>query len=110
MHLNDIQKRVDKWIKQFEVGYWPPLSMFAALVEEVGELGREINSLEGHKPKKIADPETPKNILGLELADTLFSLVCIANHYDVNLESFLDRIFEKYSSRDGNRWTRKDFS
>jgi NTP pyrophosphatase (non-canonical NTP hydrolase) len=37
-------KIVDKWINQFE--YWPPLSMLASLVEEVGELAREINAKE----------------------------------------------------------------
>jgi len=46
LSLSEIQKTIDKWISQFEEGYWPPLSMFASVVEEVGQLGREINSLE----------------------------------------------------------------
>jgi len=43
--LKSIQKAVDDWISQFEEGYWPPLSMLAAVVEETGELARELNDL-----------------------------------------------------------------
>ena len=52
VHVKELQEKVNAWINQFEEGYWPPLSMFAAMVEEVGEVGREINYLEGFKPKK----------------------------------------------------------
>lgn len=108
MHLKDLQKQVHEWISQFEEGYWPPLSMFAALVEEVGELGREINHLEGFKPKKKPTSSSIKEDMGLELADLLFSLICIANHYDLDLETYFLKIIEKYSNRDKDRWTKKD--
>lgn len=39
-NLKDIQKAVDEWISQFEEGYWPPLSMLAAVVEETGGVGQ----------------------------------------------------------------------
>ena len=95
---------VDDWINQFEEGYWPPLSMLASLMEEVGEIAREINHREKIKKKKRTEPRTD---IGLELADVLFSLICLANHYDVDLESKFREAMEKYSSRDINRWTRK---
>ena len=47
-----MQAEVDRWISQFEEGYWHPLSQLARLTEEVGELGREINHRFGEKPKK----------------------------------------------------------
>ncbi|MEM1767373.1 MAG: hypothetical protein QXD86_05460, partial [Candidatus Bathyarchaeia archaeon] len=46
MTIKQAQKIVDEWINQFEEGYWPPLSMLASLMEEVGELAREINAME----------------------------------------------------------------
>ena len=49
--LRQAQKIVDDWINQFEEGCWPPLSMLASLVEEVGELAREINAREKIKKK-----------------------------------------------------------
>jgi len=82
--IKQAQKIVDEWINQFEEGYWPPLSMLASLVEEVGELAREINAREKIKKKK--ETELEKDI-GLEMADILFSLICLANHYEVDLES-----------------------
>ncbi len=47
--LEDIQELVDKWIREHG-GYWPSLSMVCAIMEELGEVAREINSLEGYKP------------------------------------------------------------
>ena len=78
--------------------------MLASLTEEVGELAREINHRERIKKKKETEPEGD---IGLELADVLFSLICLANHYRINLEDKFNEVMEKYSSRDENRWTRK---
>ena len=102
--LKKAQKIVDDWINQFEEGYWPPFSMLASLVEEVGELAREINAKEKIKKKKGMESEGD---IGLEMADILFSLICLANHYKIDLESKFREVIEKYSSRDFNRWTPK---
>ena len=101
--FKNIQKAVDDWIGQFEEGYWPPLSMLAALVEETGELARELNDREGHKKKRLPDDAN----LGLELADLLFGLVCIANYYHIDLDTAFKTVFEKYTKRDSERWTKK---
>lgn len=103
MTLKAIQTAVDDWIGQFEEGYWPPLSMLAALVEETGELARELNDREGFKKKREEDDTN----LGLELADLLFSLTCIANYYHIDLEAAFKDVLNKYSIRDMNRWTKK---
>jgi len=103
MDLKDAQRRVDAWISQFEEGYWPPLTNLARLIEEVGELAREMNHRFGHKPKK---PEEEDQELALELADVLFVLLVIANEQGIDLEEALERVLEKYRIRDGERWTR----
>ena len=102
--IKEAQKIVDEWINQFEEGYWPPLSMLASLVEEVGELAREINAKEKIKKKKKTEPE---NDIGMEIADVLFSLICLANYYGVDLEDKFREVIKKYSTRDKHRWTRK---
>ncbi len=104
MTLVSIQKAVDDWIGQFEEGYGPPLSVLAAVVEEMGELAREINDQEGYKKKRAPD----NTELGLELADVLFSIVCIANHYQIDLDAAFKMVLEKYTKRDMNRWTKKN--
>lgn len=101
--LRDAQRAVDAWISQFEEGYWPPLSNLARLIEEVGELARELNHRYGHKPKKADEPEQD---LALELADILFVIVTIANEQKIDLEDAFRRVLEKYRVRDSDRWER----
>ena len=103
MDLREAQRRVDAYISQFEEGYWPPLSNLARLTEEVGELAREMNHRFGHKPKKADEPEQD---LALELADILFVLLVIANEQKIDLADALERVLEKYRTRDSDRWTR----
>ncbi len=76
--------------------------MLASIVEEVGELAREINDLEGYKKKKVTEK---KRNLELELADIVFSIICIANYYKIDLEKALSKVIEKYTKRDIGRWT-----
>jgi NTP pyrophosphatase (non-canonical NTP hydrolase) len=102
MTLAEAQQAVDAWIGQFEEGYWPPLSNLARLVEEVGELARELNHRYGHKPKK---PDEPAQDLALELADILFVLVAIANQQKIDLDEAFQRVLAKYRTRDRDRWT-----
>jgi len=104
MSLSNTQRIVDDWIGQFEEGYWPPLSMLASIIEEVGELAREINSLEGYKTKKSTETKVS---LGEELGDLIFSIVCLANYYKIDLEDVFKKAIEKYTKRDVGRWTYK---
>lgn len=99
--LSDLQKQVDKWISQYGGGYWDPLSMLAALIEECGELAKEINYQQGYKPKK--SKERDHNIKE-ELADVLFALICIANYYKIDLEEELEKTLHKFTTRDGKRF------
>lgn len=104
MELKKAQERVDAWISRFEEGYWPPLVNLARLVEEVGELSRELNHRYGSKTKK---PDEPEQDLALELADVLFVLLALANEQGIDLDDAFSRTLEKYRARDSERWTRK---
>lgn len=95
------QTDVDKLVNKMG-GYWSPLAMLASITEEVGELAREINALEQIKPKKST--EKPKSI-GEELGDTLYSIICVANHYSVDLGEELKNVLKKYTIRDKDRFT-----
>jgi NTP pyrophosphatase (non-canonical NTP hydrolase) len=104
MSIRPNQDRVDAWIRQFEEGYFHPLTNMARLTEEVGELAREINHRFGQKTKK---PEEGDADLGMEMADILFVLICMANREGIDLQEAFDRMMEKVEARDANRWTRK---
>lgn len=101
MELKQAQERVDAWISRFEEGYWPPLTNLARLIEEVGELAREMNHRFGHKIKK---PDEPEQDLALELADVMFVLIVIANEQSIDLDEALEQVLEKYRERDSERW------
>jgi NTP pyrophosphatase (non-canonical NTP hydrolase) len=104
MDLKEAQARVDDWISQFEEGYWPPMDNLARLMEEVGELARELNHLYGSKPKK---PDERPQDLAIELADVLFVLLVIANEQRIDLDDALSEVLDKYRNRDSYRWARK---
>jgi len=95
-----IQNKIDEFIKN-QGGYWPPLSMLSAVFEEIGELAREINNLEGFKPKKTSEK---KHNLGEEMGDILFALICLANYYNIDLNEKINQSIEKYQKRDTNRF------
>jgi NTP pyrophosphatase (non-canonical NTP hydrolase) len=104
MSLREAQDRVDAWISQFEEGYFDPLTNLARLAEEVGELAREINHRFGQKTKK---PEEPPGDLGMEMADILFVLICMANRERIDLQDAFDRMMAKVRTRDDSRWRKK---
>jgi len=104
MSLQDAQARVDRWISQFEEGYFHPLTNMTRLSEEVGELAREVNHRFGQKTKK---PEELDGDLGMEMADIVFVLICMANREGIDLQAAFDAMMLKVETRDANRWTRK---
>ncbi|WP_206205452.1 MazG nucleotide pyrophosphohydrolase domain-containing protein [Thermococcus sp. MV5] len=95
--MMSIQKEVDELIKKFG-GYWEPFAMLTALIEELGELSREMLKAEG-----IKDQKEPAQIVE-EIGDVLFALLCIANYYNIDAEKALHKTISKYSSRDRERW------
>ncbi len=102
--LADLQTRVDTWIRQFEEGYFHPLTNMARLSEEVGELAREVNHRFGQKTKKASEAE---GNLGMEMADILFVLICMANREGIDLQEAFEGMMAKVEPRDGDRWTKK---
>ena len=107
MSFKDAQQRVDAWIHQFEEGYFDPLTNVARLAEEVGELAREVNHRFGQKTKKASELEGD---LGMEMADILFVLICMANREGIDLAAEFERMMAKVESRDEHRWTKKGVS
>ena len=105
MQLRDVQAEVDARVGQFKDGYWPPLANLARLVEEVGELSRELNHRYGPKTKKATEATAD---LALELGDILFVVAAIANQTGVDLDQGFAAVLEKLQGRDAQRWERKE--
>lgn len=93
--LPGVQAFVDAWIKQ-QGGYWSPLSQYARLAEEVGELGRELNFRFGDKPRAAKDAS---GSIADELSDVFFIVILLANYLGIDLATALNATIDKYGRR-----------
>ena len=104
MSFREAQQAVDRWISQYEEGYFSPLANVARLAEEVGELAREVNHHFGPKTKK---PDEQVGSIPMELADILFVVICLANSQHIDLDEAFAQMMAKVTARDAGRWTKK---
>lgn len=102
--MKDVQRQVHEWVTQYKIGYFKPLEIIARLAEETGELAREVNARFGPKKKKstedVADIEE-------EIADMIFTLACLANSLNLDMERGFSKVMDKCYGRDANRWEKK---
>jgi NTP pyrophosphatase (non-canonical NTP hydrolase) len=100
MTLEEAQKAVDNWIKEYGVRYFNELTNMAQLTEEVGEVARIIARRYGEQSEKESDKNKD---LGDELADVLFVIICLANQTGVDLQAALKKNLDKKTKRDATR-------
>ena len=100
MELNNLQKKVDDWIKKYGVRYFNELTNMAQLTEEVGEVARIIARRYGEQSEKESDKNKD---LGEELADVIFIVLCLANQTGVDLQAAFDKKLDVKTKRDHNR-------
>jgi len=102
--MNEIQKEVEEWVQQYKIGYFKPLEIMLLLTEETGELAREINHRFG--PKKKKDSEDTREVEE-EIADIIFTLTCLANSLNLDMDMGFKSVMNKLNSRDKDRWEKK---
>lgn len=100
MTIEQVQKQVDDWIKQYGVRYFSELTNTAILMEEVGEVARIMSRKYGDQSFKPSDKDKE---LADELADVLFVLVCLANQTGINLTEAFEKGMRKRTQRDSTR-------
>ena len=99
MTLDEAQKTVDNWIKEYGVRYFSELTNMAVLTEEVGELARVMSRKYGDQSFKEGENLDPAD----EMADVLWVLLCLANQTGVNLTEAFKKNIKKKTSRDKDR-------
>ena len=100
MTIAQAQQQVDEWIKTVGVRYFSELTNMAILTEEVGELARIMARTYGDQSFKKTEEGRE---LGVDMADVLWVLICLANQTGVDLTKALEKNFEKKTSRDADR-------
>ena len=104
MALKEVQKEVDDWVNQYKIGYWKPHEILARATEETGELARLINHEFGPKKKKLSEKDQD---MGEEIADIIFTLVCLANSQNIDLDKSFEKVMNKCYGRDKDRFEKK---
>ena len=99
MELEELQRRVDAWIREYGVRYFGELTNMAILTEEVGELARVMARRYGDQSFK----EGERDNLADEMADVLWVLVCLANQTGGDLTAAVEANFAKKTRRDSDR-------
>ncbi|MBN1275112.1 hypothetical protein JXA12_02370 [Candidatus Woesearchaeota archaeon] len=90
MPLDYLQQDTDAWVRLHRTGYFPPLEILARLTEETGELANELRE--------------NKDCAGQELSDILFTMACMANAHEMDLDEEWWRLMrEKYAANGYNR-------
>lgn len=94
MELYHLQQKIKKFVDD---NNWDssPESRVLDLVSEAGEVAKEILKITNYGKKPVAKNDN----LTLELGDTFYSLIVIANKFDISLEDALDMVLKKYQKR-----------
>lgn len=104
MTIEEAQKIVDEWIKNYGVKYYNEMTNFTILTEEVGELARLFARHFGEQSFKAGqEPENIHEAIADEMADILFVLICLSNQMNINLQSALEKNLLKKTERDKDR-------
>jgi len=104
MHLDELQKSVDQWIKTLGVRYFNELTNTVLLTEEVGELASLMAREYGEQSyKHKIDSLDAKEKIKDEIGDILFVLTCLSNQMGINLEKCIKSNLEKKTKRDKKR-------
>ena len=95
--VSSLQRAVQDWADEhWDGAYWPPLGNLARLTEEVGELARAINQMDGEK--RLKPGETSAD-MAQEIADVLFVLLCLANSTGVDAQAAWDATLARSHAR-----------
>lgn len=92
--MKDIQEKIKSFINKYNLESSTEIR-FIDLVSEVGELGKELLKGNNYGKKDYCSTEN----LELEFGDVFFSLICVANGLNIDLQEALNEVLKKYEDR-----------
>lgn len=92
--FEEIEKKID-YIIEKSGGYWSPSWLLAAVTEELGEVSKELQLLEGLRPDKEGSITRFKE----ELGDVFFTLICLGRGMNIDIISAINETIIKYGKR-----------
>jgi NTP pyrophosphatase (non-canonical NTP hydrolase) len=92
--MKELQDKINKFCKEYNLES-PAEHRVLDTMSELGEVAKEILKMSDYGRKPIKYREEIKS----ELGDLLYSVITIANSFDVDLEEVLNITLEKYKKR-----------
>jgi NTP pyrophosphatase (non-canonical NTP hydrolase) len=92
--MREIQERIKNFCKENNMNS-PVEHRVLDTMSELGEVAKEILKMSNYGKKPIEYREELKT----ELGDVLYSLITIANTFNIDLEEALHQVLEKYEKR-----------
>ncbi len=90
----EFQKKVEKFCIENDMKS-PIEHRVLDTLSELGEVAKEVLKMSDYGRKKLEYKEELKN----ELGDVFYSLITVANRFDIDLEEALEEVMEKYEKR-----------
>ena len=92
--MKELQEEVLKFTQKYNLNGSPEVR-YIDLTSEVGEIGKELLIGNNYGEKQFTKTEN----LESEIGDTLFSLICLSNEVNVDIEKALKVVIKKYENR-----------
>jgi len=99
MHIREYQQWLEAWDQARDFDRVLPSHTLLHAMEELGEISKLIQQIEGYRPSRYEDVETLRDELALELSDLQVMLFKIAYLCDIDMEEALIRGQEKADQR-----------
>jgi len=92
--MKKIQQKIKEFCKKHDLEH-PPEHRLLDTMSELGEVAKEILKMSDYGKKQL---EFKKEIKS-ELGDVLYSLITVANFFNIDLEEALEIVIKKYEKR-----------
>ena|SRR3989338_9859670 len=96
--MKELQNKIKEFCEKHNMES-PPEHRVLDTMSELGEVAKEILKMSNYGRKPFEPTEELKQELKSELGDLLYSLITIANSFDINLEEALNLVLQKYERR-----------
>ena len=92
--MKNLQQKVEEFVEKYQLKHRPEITTLD-LVSEIGEIAKEILEMSDYGKKEPKYREELKS----EIGDALYSLINLANYYNIGLEEALEIALKKYQAR-----------
>jgi NTP pyrophosphatase (non-canonical NTP hydrolase) len=91
MHIREYQQWLEAWDRERTWDRILPSHVLLHALEELGEISKLVQMVEGYRDPKVMDPETLRNELALELSDLQVMIFKIAYLCGIDMEDAMQR-------------------